>query len=93
MFFASMIFKSVKILMQKFINGSILFILIKSGYKRPSFWSYNKMTIVRVKLVKTASMILFFSNKTLGEKKVLLFTCEDNPHNDDAGLKVRDVII
>ena len=42
-------FKMCLFLMQKSIEGSILNIFIKSRYKRPSFRSYNKMTIVRVK--------------------------------------------
>ena len=41
-----------KNLMQKLNDRSILFIFIKSCYKKPSFWSYNKMTIVGVKLLK-----------------------------------------
>ena len=45
--------RDLKILMQKFNNESILFIFIKSCFQRASFRSYNKMTIVRVKLVKT----------------------------------------
>ena len=45
-------------LMLKFNNGSILYIFIKSCYKRPSFRSYNKITIIRVKLLEKCLTVL-----------------------------------
>ena len=45
--------------MQKLNNQSILFIFIISCYIKTKLWSYNKMTIVRVKTVKMLPLFNF----------------------------------
>ena len=61
--------------MQNFNDGNILYIFIKTCYKRPSFRSYNKTNIVRVKLVKMLPSLNFYV-KIFAQIEIFKYICK-----------------